>query len=74
MLSELIGWELATVVYAVLFLLLFRRRLYYLGFCALVAIGGGFMALEWVPFLWLPVELIWHVADILTSWRKKGRI
>lgn len=61
---EITAGALARVVYALSFLLFYRQRAYYLVFSLIIGVVVGSPGLEYVPALWLPVELIISTAKI----------
>lgn len=57
--------NLATVLWvSMFFLVYFNSRTYYAVFILIVALAGGFTALEYVPALFLPLELVFGVSRI----------
>lgn len=60
----------AYALYAALYLLIFRNRVYYLGFCVLVLLASGPMALEYAPAFWVPVELVLGMYAFFTKIRQ----
>ena len=50
--------QIALVLWAVVFVIIFPNRAYYLGFIALLALAAGAEAIEYAPALWVPVEFI----------------
>jgi len=60
---EIIANSVATVIYALAFVLFFARRAYYIGWCMFFALVGGAAGLVLAPAFWLPVELVIMITD-----------
>lgn len=68
--EELQAQNVALVLWALLFVLIYRKQtLYYLIFCGVLVAASGAWTLEYAPSLWLPVAFVLGVYDFFKRTR-----
>jgi len=65
--DNLTAFGLASVLWASVGLLAFKRKSFYLGFCVAVLLAAGTAGLEYCPFLWCVPEFVFIITDIFNA-------